>query len=179
MATVNAGHIKYYIDGTLVADHTGNVYPRQNMSIDFNQWFIDLTGHTGGTSTWHQAVDYVYHAKKQVLTPTQAHAAITAHRTAGRTHTDNVTAANDCDPGVPSPPPTTVPTTAPTTRPPTAPPTTAPTTAPPVGGTWAPGVAYTPGQVVTYGGKRYQCRQAHTSLVSWEPPNVLALWLPL
>ena len=23
------------------------------------------------------------------------------------------------------------------------------------------------------------CRQAHTSLPGWEPPNVLALWLPL
>lgn len=44
---------------------------------------------------------------------------------------------------------------------------------------WAPGVAYKVGQIVTYAGKRYQCRQAHTSIVSWEPPNVLALWLPL
>ena len=101
MATVSAGHIKYYIDGTLVADHTGKVYPRQNMSIDFNQWFIDLTGHTGGTSTWQQSVDYVYHAKKQVLTPAQAGAAIAAYRSGGTAHADSVVATNDCDPGVP------------------------------------------------------------------------------
>ncbi|MGK5684337.1 beta-1,3-glucanase family protein [Actinoplanes sp. URMC 104] len=73
------------------------------------------------------------------------------------------------------PPATTPPTTAPTTRPPTTP----PTTAPPAAGTWAPNVAYATGQVVTYDGRRYQCRQAHTSLPGWEPPNVLALWLPL
>jgi len=46
-------------------------------------------------------------------------------------------------------------------------------------GEWAVGVAYKAGDIVTYHGREYQCRQAHTSLVGWEPPNVLALWLPL
>ncbi|WP_433298554.1 carbohydrate-binding protein [Actinoplanes sp. CA-030573] len=86
-------------------------------------------------------------------------------------------------------PPTTKPTTAPTTTPPTTTPptttppttspTTPPTTTPPGTTTWAPYTAYTAGQIVTYNGKRYQCRQSHTSLPGWEPPNVLALWLPL
>jgi len=44
---------------------------------------------------------------------------------------------------------------------------------------WAAGVAYTTGDVVTYEGLEYECRQSHTSLTGWEPPNVLALWLPL
>jgi hypothetical protein len=44
---------------------------------------------------------------------------------------------------------------------------------------WAPGVAYTAGQVVTYQGSSYECRQSHSSQLGWEPPNVLALWLPL
>jgi len=44
---------------------------------------------------------------------------------------------------------------------------------------WAVGVAYKVGDLVTYNGISYSCRQAHTSLPSWEPPNVLALWLPL
>jgi chitinase len=77
----------------------------------------------------------------------------------------------------PTTPPTTKPTTPPTTTP-TTPPTTKPTT-PPAGTTWAPNVAYTVGQVVTYAGKSYQCRQSHTSEIGWEPPNALALWLPL
>jgi predicted carbohydrate-binding protein with CBM5 and CBM33 domain len=67
------------------------------------------------------------------------------------------------------------PTTPPTTRPPT-PPTTSPTTAPPAGGTWAAGTYYAVGAVVTYGGASYRCRQAHTALAGWEPPNVPALW---
>lgn len=44
---------------------------------------------------------------------------------------------------------------------------------------WAVGVAYKVGDVVTYQGSRYECRQAHTAQVGWQPPNVLALWLPL
>jgi chitin-binding protein len=67
-------------------------------------------------------------------------------------------------------PPTTPPTTSPTT-----PPTTSPTT-PPAGGTWAAGTYYAVGAVVTYGGLSYKCRQAHTALTGWEPPNVPALW---
>ncbi len=76
-------------------------------------------------------------------------------------------------------PPTTPPTTTPPTRPPTTPPTTPPTNPPanpPAGGTWAAGTAYQPGATVTYGGASYRCRQAHTALAGWEPPNVAALW---
>jgi ricin-type beta-trefoil lectin protein len=120
MATVSGGHVKYYIDGALVGDHSGKFYPRQNMSIDFNQWFIDLAGHTGGTSTYLESVDYVYHAKKQVLSPAQATAAINGYRSAGRAYTDDIASSDDCDPGTPpvgNPPPP-----APTT-PPVNPPT--------------------------------------------------------
>ncbi|GAA0813086.1 glycosyl hydrolase family 18 protein [Spirilliplanes yamanashiensis] len=68
-------------------------------------------------------------------------------------------------------------TTAPTTKPPTTKPPV--TTAPPSGTAWVPYTAYAVGQVVTYGGGRYQARQAHTSLPGWEPSAVLSLWLPL
>jgi len=44
---------------------------------------------------------------------------------------------------------------------------------------WQPWTAYAIGDVVTYGGAEYECRQSHTSQPGWEPPNVLALWLPL
>ncbi|MCK8497397.1 fibronectin type III domain-containing protein [Myxococcus fulvus] len=44
-------------------------------------------------------------------------------------------------------------------------------------GAWAPNTAYTVGDIVSYSGKGYDCRQSHTSLVGWEPPNVPALWL--
>ncbi len=72
-------------------------------------------------------------------------------------------------------PPTTPPTTSPTT-----PPTTSPTT-PPTSGTttWAAGTTYKVGDKVTYAGRSYQCRQAHTAINGWEPPNVPALWTAL
>lgn len=41
---------------------------------------------------------------------------------------------------------------------------------------WAPGVAYAVDDLVSYQGKIYRCRQPHTSLAGWEPPNVPALW---
>ncbi len=44
---------------------------------------------------------------------------------------------------------------------------------------WAPNTSYSTGTIVSYGGNTYRCRQAHTSLVGWEPTNVPALWLAL
>lgn len=44
---------------------------------------------------------------------------------------------------------------------------------------WAVGVAYKVGDIVTYKGLEYQCRQAHTSILSWNPEAVLSPWLPL
>ncbi|ROS23665.1 glycosyl hydrolase family 18 protein [Cellulomonas sp. PhB150] len=84
----------------------------------------------------------------------------------------------------PTPTPTTTPTPTPTTTPkptttPTPTPTPTPTATTPATGTWVANRAYGVGDVVTYAGKQYRCRQAHTSLTGWEPPNVLALWLPL
>ncbi|MFI6097082.1 lytic polysaccharide monooxygenase [Lentzea sp. NPDC051213] len=56
------------------------------------------------------------------------------------------------------------------------PPTSNPPTPPPAGGTWAANTAYATGATVTYGGASYRCRQAHTSLTGWEPPNAASLW---
>jgi predicted carbohydrate-binding protein with CBM5 and CBM33 domain len=67
------------------------------------------------------------------------------------------------------------PTTPPATPPPTQP-TPPPTTPPPAGGTWSAGSTYAVGATVTYGGASYRCRQAHTAIAGWEPPNVPALW---
>ncbi|WP_238013025.1 lytic polysaccharide monooxygenase [Dactylosporangium sp. AC04546] len=75
--------------------------------------------------------------------------------------------------GNPTPTPT-QPTPSPTN--PTPSPTTT-TTPPNPGGTWAAGTAYKVGDRVTYGGVTYECRQAHTAIAGWEPPNVPALWL--
>lgn len=47
----------------------------------------------------------------------------------------------------------------------------------PQAGEWAVGVVYKVGDIVTYQGAEYQCRQAHTSQAGWHPVAVPALWL--
>ncbi|GAA1563819.1 hypothetical protein GCM10009789_16190 [Kribbella sancticallisti] len=95
VATVANGHVKYYIDGALAADHTTDaagrsVYPRRPMTLNYNQWFIDLTGHSGGTSVWAQSADWVYYAKNEVLSPAAATARVNSYRSAGTTHADTI-----------------------------------------------------------------------------------------
>ncbi|GIG56647.1 hypothetical protein Lfu02_10190 [Longispora fulva] len=78
----------------------------------------------------------------------------------------------------PSPSPTASPKPTPTPTPSASPspsPTASPTAQP--GGTWKAGTAYKTGDRVTYNGVSYTCRQPHTAIVGWEPPNVPALWL--
>ncbi|OLT10895.1 cellulose-binding protein [Actinomadura sp. CNU-125] len=82
----------------------------------------------------------------------------------------------------PSPEPSEEPSTAPQpTDEPSAEPTDEPSSPPASGGdAWTVGRAYKAGDVVSYEGERYRCRQPHTSIRSWEPSEfTLALWLPL
>ncbi len=63
------------------------------MSINFNQWLIDLAGQTSTTPrSYDQQVDYVLHVKDQVLTPAQVTAKINAYRAAGTAFEDTVPA---------------------------------------------------------------------------------------
>lgn len=41
---------------------------------------------------------------------------------------------------------------------------------------WQSGADYTVGYKVQHGGKLWRCRQAHSAIVGWEPPNVASLW---
>lgn len=41
---------------------------------------------------------------------------------------------------------------------------------------WASGADYTVGYKVQFDGKLWRCRQAHSAIVGWEPPNVESLW---
>jgi chitinase len=81
-----------------------------------------------------------------------------------------------CSGGTTTPSPTPSSTT--TTPSPTAT-TTSPSPTPTSTGAypaWVANHAYAVGDRVSYGGHNYQCIQAHTSQVGWEPPNVPALW---
>ncbi|HET6737786.1 MAG TPA: glycoside hydrolase family 16 protein [Kribbella sp.] len=100
---VGNGHARYYIDGKLTADHTvdqdGNtVLPRQDMSMNWNLWFIDLDGHQGtSTSEYHEQVDWAYYAKNETVSPTQADGRVQKYRKHGTTYQDSLSNAGSCE----------------------------------------------------------------------------------
>jgi hypothetical protein len=106
--TVSGGHVRYYVDGALVADHGGIYYPETPMSINFNLWFIDTAAHAGGTSTYRQQVDYLYHTVNEALTPAQVASRVAGFRSSGVAHRDTVGSGGSCpqpsNPGSPSNP---------------------------------------------------------------------------
>ena len=88
----------------------------------------------------------------------------------------NVGGGGGSAPSTPAAPPpsATTPPPAPEETTPPAPTETA------AGITWTAGTSYRTGDVVTFQGRRYECRQGHSSIASWEPSiYTLALWLPL
>ncbi|MEE6261785.1 carbohydrate-binding protein [Plantactinospora sonchi] len=150
--TVSEGRVRYYVDGQQVADHGDRYYPETSMSINFNLWFIDLTGRTGtGQATYQQQVDWLYHTDREVLTTAEVKNRVAAYRAAGTGHVDTVGAGGGC----PTPSPTVTP-----TRTPTPSPTATPTSPPPVGcagvPAWDWGTVYLEGQRVRHNGRLWQ-----------------------
>lgn len=89
--TIDDNTIVYYVDGQEFARHDARFLPERPMSINFNQWIIDLAGQTSTTPrSYDQKVDYVLHVKDQVLTPAQVAAKVAAYRTAGTAFEDSV-----------------------------------------------------------------------------------------
>ncbi|MEV7729714.1 cellulose binding domain-containing protein [Streptomyces sp. NPDC087917] len=89
--TIDGNAITYYIDGQVFGTHDARYLPERPMSINFNQWLIDLNGQPGSAPrAYDQKVDYVLHVKDQVLTPAQVTAKVNAFRTAGTTFQDTV-----------------------------------------------------------------------------------------
>ncbi|MFC9285415.1 cellulose binding domain-containing protein [Streptomyces sp. NPDC057052] len=94
VVTIDNNSITYYVDGQLFGTHDAQYLPERPMSINFNQWLIDLAGQTSTTPrAYDQQVDYVLHVKDQVLTPAQVTAKVTAYRTAGTAFVDEVPAS--------------------------------------------------------------------------------------
>jgi hypothetical protein len=90
---VAGGTTRLFIDGELRAEHGGRNYPVVPMSLSFNQWFSPgglLPGVIGERRTYEQDVDWVFHARKRVLSPAQVQAAVEALRAAGTAHADSV-----------------------------------------------------------------------------------------
>ncbi|MCY0953317.1 cellulose binding domain-containing protein [Streptomyces sp. H27-S2] len=89
--TIDGNALTYYVDGRLFGTHDARYLPERPMSINFNQWLIDLNGQPGtAPRSYDQKVDYVLHVKDQVLTPAQVAARVGAYRTAGTVFQDTV-----------------------------------------------------------------------------------------
>jgi hypothetical protein len=94
---VAGGTTRLFIDGELRAEHGGRNYPVVPMTLSFNQWFSPgglLPGAVGARRTYEQDVDWVFHARKRVLSPAQVQATVDALRAAGTVHTDSVPQAS-------------------------------------------------------------------------------------
>jgi len=78
--TVKDGHVSYYIDGILVADHTDQNYPEGPMTINFNQWFSSISAEITGTRIYQEDIDWVYFAEDVALTTDQVKAVVSRYR---------------------------------------------------------------------------------------------------
>ena len=91
VATVHGGTVTYYIDGKSVFSSAGKYYPREAMTIDFNEWFIDLP--ITGARSWDEKVNWVYYANGVAQSPADVQNAVNAYYTAGTHFTDTVPAS--------------------------------------------------------------------------------------
>ncbi|HSK88771.1 MAG TPA: glycoside hydrolase family 16 protein [Anaerolineales bacterium] len=88
---VSGGTVRYFIDGTLIAQHGGAYYPDAAMSINFNLWFIDggLT-QAEGIREYQEDIDWVFHEAGTLLMPDQVAAKVDELRNASITFQDTV-----------------------------------------------------------------------------------------
>ena len=73
--------VRYFVNGKFFAEHGGNYYPEDTMSINFNLWFI-RDGMTKATERrqYQEDIDWVFHQAGVALTPEQVEAAVAAMR---------------------------------------------------------------------------------------------------
>jgi cellulose binding protein with CBM3 domain len=88
---VASGRVRYYVDGSLFADHGDPYYPETPMSINLNLWFISggLVG-SPGERAYQELVDWVYFAENEVVSPAQVSTRVNNYRTGGVEHVDTV-----------------------------------------------------------------------------------------
>jgi len=78
---VYGGKVKYFIDGKPLAEHVGQYYPRSQMSINFNLWFIkDAAVKSSAVRHYQEDIDWVFHEARKLLAPEEVAAKVTALR---------------------------------------------------------------------------------------------------
>ena len=69
--------VVYFVDGKLFAEHGGEYYPEDTMSINFNLWFIrDGMIKSSERRSYQEDIDWVFHQAGVALTPEQVEAKV-------------------------------------------------------------------------------------------------------
>jgi hypothetical protein len=85
--------VRYFADGKLFAEHGGNYYPEDTMSINFNLWFIrDGMIKSTERRQYYEDIDWVFFQANTALTPEQVEAAVAAQRRTSGKFRDTVPA---------------------------------------------------------------------------------------
>jgi hypothetical protein len=78
---VAEGKVRYFVDGKLFAEHGGDYYPEDIMSINFNLWFIkDGMVNVAGARQYQEDIDWVFHEARSALTPEEVEERVTTLR---------------------------------------------------------------------------------------------------
>jgi hypothetical protein len=73
--------VKYFMDGKLFAEHGGNYYPEDTMSINFNLWFIrDGMVQAKERRQYQEDIDWVFFQGGSALSPEQVESAVASMR---------------------------------------------------------------------------------------------------
>ena len=73
--------VRYFADGKLFAEHGGNYYPEDTMSINFNLWFVrDGMVKSNEPRQYQEDIDWVFFQANTALTPEQVEAAVATMR---------------------------------------------------------------------------------------------------
>jgi hypothetical protein len=91
---VTSGEVREFVDGRQVAVHDGRNVPVAPMTISFNLWFAagGLLPAGGAPRVYDEDVDWVFHARDQVLGPAEVDAQVRALRAGRVTRLDTVPA---------------------------------------------------------------------------------------
>ena len=88
--------VRYFVDGKLFAEHGGNYYPEDTMSINFNLWFIRDGMLKPSDPRYQEArqyqedIDWVFFQANVALTPEQVDSAVATLRRRGVPFRDTV-----------------------------------------------------------------------------------------
>ena len=87
--------VTYFVDGKLFAEHGGEYYPEDTMSINFNLWFIrDGMIKSSERRAYEEDIDWVFHQAGVALSPEQVDAAVATLRRRSVQFRDTVPAKN-------------------------------------------------------------------------------------